>query len=72
VAGVQSGSPAAGAGMVPGDVITGLNGTTIASADALTQAMTGRHPGESVTVNWVAPDGSGHHAVLRLIAGPVR
>jgi len=72
VAGVESGSPAAQAGIVTGDVITSIDGKTITSSTALTGAMTGRHPGDTVTVGWVSPDGTTHHATLRLISGPVR
>jgi S1-C subfamily serine protease len=36
---VESGSPAADAGILPGDVLLGINGTTIASPDALHQAL---------------------------------
>ena len=36
---VDAGSPAAGAGILPGDVILGIHGTTITSPDALHQAL---------------------------------
>ena len=72
VEGVQTGSPAAQAGIVSGDVITSVDGTAITSATALTRAMTGRHPGDRVTIGWVGRDGSRHQASLTLIGGPVR
>jgi len=36
---VDTGSPAAGAGVLPGDVLLGINGTTVTSPDALHQAL---------------------------------
>ena len=36
---VDTGSPAAAAGVLPGDVLLGINGTTITSPDALHQAL---------------------------------
>ena len=70
VTGVQPGSPAAGAGLVAGDVITSVNGQSIADNTALTQAMTGKHPGDSVNVGWTDPSGAHHGATVQLEAGP--
>jgi S1-C subfamily serine protease len=42
--------PAAGAGLVPGDVITSINGQPVNSATALTNILDQHHPGENVTV----------------------
>jgi len=39
VVSVEAGSPAALAGVLPGDVLLGINGTTLASPDALHQAL---------------------------------
>lgn len=70
VTGVQPGSPAAGAGLAAGDVITSVNGQSIADNSALTQAMTGKHPGDSVNVGWSDPSGGHHSATVQLEAGP--
>ena len=70
VTGVQPGSPAAGAGLAAGDVITSINGQSIADNTALTQAMSGKHPGDSVNVGWTDPSGSHHNATAQLEAGP--
>lgn len=43
---VQPGSPAAVAGLVPGDVITGVDGKPISGADALVQIMAAHRPGD--------------------------
>jgi S1-C subfamily serine protease len=42
--------PAAGAGVVPGDVITAVNGQPVNSATALTNILDQHHPGEGVNV----------------------
>jgi S1-C subfamily serine protease len=42
--------PAAGAGFVPGDVITSVNGQPVNSATALTAILDQHHPGENITV----------------------
>ncbi len=42
--------PAAGAGLVPGDVITSINGQPVNSATALTNILDQHHPGDNVAV----------------------
>jgi S1-C subfamily serine protease len=70
VSGVQPGSPAAGAGITAGSVITSVNGQSIADSNALTTAMTGKHPGDGVSVGWTDPSGAHHTATVQLEAGP--
>lgn len=70
VTGVQPGSPAAGAGLAAGDVITSVNGQSITDNNALTQAMTGKHPGDSVNLAWTDPSGAHRSATVQLEAGP--
>ena len=50
---VQTGSPAAKAGLKTGDVITAVDGNAIASADDLTSAVSARQPGDKVTITYV-------------------
>jgi S1-C subfamily serine protease len=66
---VQAGSPAEGAGIIPGAVITMINGTTIDSSNALGDALHRFKPGAQVRVTWVDPQGS-HSATVTLISGP--
>jgi S1-C subfamily serine protease len=70
VVGVQSGSPAAGAGMASGDVITRVDGSTIDSSDALTKYLQSHKPGDTVTVRWVDRGGRQHNARIQLALGP--
>jgi S1-C subfamily serine protease len=70
VIGVSSGSPAAGAGIVAGDVITHLGGTTITTPASLHEAMLAHRPGQTVQVSWIGTDGAGHSANLTLASGP--
>ena len=70
---VLSATPAAAAGIEPGDVITGLGGAPIASAAALGAALAAHHPGDQVTLTWTRPGPSGPtsaSATMTLAAGP--
>ena len=50
---VRSGSPAAGAGLKAGDVITSFAGRTIGSPGDLTSAVAAKRPGDNVAVTYV-------------------
>ena len=67
---VQSGSPAAGAGLGAGDLITSINGQSVSGPTALQSALAGKHPGDGVTVGWTDASGSHHSATVQLEAGP--
>ncbi len=71
VAGVVPGSPAEGAGIQQGDVITAVDGHAVASAADLHAAVSPHHPGDTVTVAWTDAGGKKHTARLRLGSGPV-
>jgi S1-C subfamily serine protease len=71
VRGVQSGSPAAKAGLRPGDVIVSLAGKRIVSPDALVQAVGAREPGLTVSLVYVR-NGARHTAQMRLAAQPTQ
>ena len=70
VAGVVTGDPADEAGISTGDVITGLAGTTITSAGALTDALISYHPGDKVQITWTDQSGQSHTATVQLASGP--
>ena len=50
---VQPGSAAASAGLVPGDVITGVDGNPVAGASELHQIMASHHPGDRLILQVV-------------------
>jgi putative serine protease PepD len=50
VAGIRPGTPAAKSHLRAGDVITAVGGTTVHSAEALTQAIDAHQPGDTVTI----------------------
>lgn len=60
VAGVTSGGAASKAGIVPGDVITAVNGRSVKSLADLQDVLAGLAPGESATVSITARDGTNH------------
>lgn len=70
VAGVVQGSPADDAGLSRGDVIVSVDGTTIDTPSALTDALIGHHPGDRVTIGWVDQSGQSQRQSVRLTTGP--
>ena len=70
VTGTLSGSAAAQAGVAAGDVITGLDGTTISSPTDLSNALESRHPGDTVQLTWTDQSGQSHTAGVTLASGP--
>jgi len=71
ISGALTGTPAAQAGLQSGDTITAVDGQAIASADALSTAMSGHKPGDKVTITWVSgTTGATQSATVTLIAGP--
>ena len=53
---VVAGSPAAKAGLAPGDTITKINGRTIADSDGFISAISTYKPGDTVTLTVREPD----------------
>ena len=72
ISGVLCGTPVAAAGMTAGSVITSINGHAVSSPAALTQLLTQYHPGTTISVTWVAPNGKQHTSSLKLAAGPAK
>jgi S1-C subfamily serine protease len=67
VVGVQSGSPAAGAGITRNSVITTVAGAQITSLDSLNTVLLAHKPGERVSIGWVNQGGS--HTATLVLAG---
>ncbi|HEX3591059.1 MAG TPA: trypsin-like peptidase domain-containing protein [Pseudonocardiaceae bacterium] len=63
--------PAEQAGLQQDDVITGLNGTTVDSANTLTNLMDQQHPGDKLSIKYLDTTGQQHTATVTPIAGPV-
>jgi len=67
---VVSGGPVAKAGLAAGDVITALNGRSIATPTALVSALLVHHPGDTVKLTWTDGSGATHSASVELGSGP--
>jgi putative serine protease PepD len=65
VASVQSGTPAASAGLKEGDVVTQVNGKAIDGADALSAAIRGHSPGDKIALTYIR-GGQRHTANITL------
>jgi S1-C subfamily serine protease len=70
IAGVLDGTPADDAGLQAGDVITGIGGEPVDSADGLSAGLHGFQPGDEVTVNWTDASGTARSATVTLVTGP--
>jgi S1-C subfamily serine protease len=70
IAGVLDGTPAEGAGLQAGDVITGIDGERIDSGDGLSAGLHGFRPGDEVTVDWTDASGASRSATVTLTTGP--
>jgi S1-C subfamily serine protease len=72
VGGVFCNTPASKAGMVGGDVIVAVNGHAVTSAVSLHTVIGNYHPGNTVQVTWIEPNGKKHTGGMTLAAGPVK
>jgi len=70
IAGVQSGTPAANAGLSQGDVITSVAGQSVNSGTDIQQVLASHHPGDKVSISWTDAYGQSHTATVTLAAGP--
>jgi S1-C subfamily serine protease len=70
VADVVPGSPAANAGVVPGDTLTEVDGAAATTPDAVSAQIKQHRAGERINFSWI--DGSNRHrnATVILAAGP--
>jgi S1-C subfamily serine protease len=72
IIGVFCGTAANTAGLVAGDVITGINGHPVTTPASLGMLVQRYHPGDQVSLTWTGLRGVSHTAWLTLSTGPVR
>ncbi len=70
VLGAICGAPAAQAGVVPGDVITSVDGKQVSSPSSLTSLLLGIRGGSTVPVTWVTPSDQTVNRTLTLGVAP--
>ena len=70
VIGTICGSPAAGAGVTAGSVITSVNGQAVGAPQSLHTQIAKYRPGSTVSLTWVTPSGQHKTASVTLTAGP--
>ncbi len=66
---VLSNTPAANATLVPGDIITAINGTETTSYDLFENALVGTHPGQVVTVVYYSA-ATGQYVTVNVTLAP--
>jgi S1-C subfamily serine protease len=70
VASVVSDGPAAKAGVAAGDIIIGLDNTTIASPTDLSSTIGAYHPGDKATLTWINRSGQQQSGSVTFGTGP--
>jgi S1-C subfamily serine protease len=70
ILGSLCGTPAAGADITAGDVITGVGGHAVTSPDSLSAILQGYRPGATVSITWVDTSGVHHTSNLDLLQDP--
>lgn len=71
IAEVLPGTPAATAGLAPGDRITRVGSHRIGSRQQLARRISARSPGSQVNLRWTSPDGARNRAKVVLGQGPL-
>jgi len=72
VAGVVPGGPADSAGISAGDLITAIDGNSIASPSSLSTYLLTKKPGQTVTVTYMDQGGMSHSVSVTLASGPAQ
>jgi S1-C subfamily serine protease len=70
VDGVETGTPAASAGVQAGDVVTSFDGKSVTSPQQLTALVNRLKVGTEITIGWVDGNGAHHSARFPLVQGP--
>ena len=72
IAAVIANGPAASAGLAAGDVITAINGRTVATPTAITSILLTKTPGAKVTVTYLDQFGTSTTTTVTLGSGPAQ
>ena len=72
IASVIPGSPAAAAGLKPGDLITSVGGHAVSSPAGLTTSVMTQRPGARISATYLDQQGAPHTANLAFAGGPPR
>jgi S1-C subfamily serine protease len=72
IAGVVPGGPAASAGLTAGDVITAIDGRSVASPDQVSPVILAKKPGARIMVAYVDRNGNGYTTTVKLGTGPAQ
>jgi S1-C subfamily serine protease len=67
---VVGNAPAASIGIATGDIITALDGAAINSATAMSDALNGHHPGDTVSISFISKSGVARTESVTLAEGP--
>ena len=71
IVGVTAGTPAAGVGLAPGDVVRSLGAHAVTSAAGLRSAIDAYYPQNTASVSWADQSGQAHMATVVFTAAPV-
>lgn len=72
VTGVIANTPAAGVGLLPGDVLTSFDQSPVTTSTALTNLLLELAPGTTVPLSWINPSGVPQSATITLASGPAQ
>jgi S1-C subfamily serine protease len=67
---IFAGKPADAAGLVPGDIITSLNGTAISSSTDVRRVVLSLVPGKAVSIGWTDTSGASQTGTITPASGP--
>jgi S1-C subfamily serine protease len=70
IAEAVSGSPAAKAGLVAGDEVTSVGGTSVSAAEDVAHALVKYHPGDTIAIIYTNSSGESQTANVTLATGP--
>jgi S1-C subfamily serine protease len=70
IAEAVSGSPAAKAGLVAGDEVTSVGGTSVSAAEDVAHALIKYHPGDTIAITYTNSSGESQTANVTLATGP--